>query len=188
MKNIRIYTPNKYNNSNYEKVEENIYKTQSTLEGALKSFNNKEIIEKINSLNNWKLGFDPKYPNMDAVEYDSKMYYKYSNQPMLGNLIFTAPEPIEIYVTSLVFVQEPEFGENEPNSKMISQYPLEDILEKFGCYCTDFFEKENEEDKENSYQEFASKDIEDIRNLLSIIGKHVYNKKTNDGKIVLVIE
>lgn len=29
-------------------------------------------------------------------------------------------------------------------------------------------------DKVNSYVEFASEDIEDIRNVLSILGKHVY--------------
>jgi hypothetical protein len=37
------------------------------------------------------------------------------------------------------------------------------------------------------YQEFASPDIEDIRNLRSIIGKHVYNKEI-EGFIKLIIE
>ena len=46
---------------------------------------------------------------------------------------------------------------------------------------------ENESDANNSYVEFASDDIEYIRKLLSIIGKHVYNKK--DGEYIkLVIE
>lgn len=64
---------------------------------------------------------------------------------------------------------------------------MEDILDKFGCYCGDNYENENEEDPVNSYVEFVSDNIEEIENLLTIIGKHVYNKI--DGEYVkLVIE
>ena len=92
-----------------------------------------------------------------------------------------------VYVTSIVFEPEPELNENQPSDKYVSQYPLEDILDKFGCYCGDNYEKENEEDPVNSYVEFVSDNLEEIENLLTIIGKHVYNKV--DGEYVkLVIE
>ncbi|MCI8407985.1 MAG: hypothetical protein HFJ09_01770 [Lachnospiraceae bacterium] len=91
-----------------------------------------------------------------------------------------------LYVTSLSFIQEPEYNEGEDASD-ISQYPLEDILDKFYCHISDFYEKLNTEDSSICYQEFASPDIKDVRNLRTIIGKHVYNKE--DGKYVtLVIE
>lgn len=53
--------------------------------------------------------------------------------------------------------------------------------------CTDFYKEENEKDLINAYQEFASKEIENIRNLIKITGKHVYNKEEN-GNIKLIIE
>lgn len=122
------------------------------------------------------------------VIYNDKKYYKvkddeeeviYENEPDDESQI--------TYVTSIMFEQEPEFGENEPSNWMISQYPLEDILEKFNCYCYDSYTEENENDSVNSYIEFASDDVKDIENLLTIVGKHVYNKE--DGEYVkLIIE
>lgn len=127
MKNIRIYHAPKYNTSEYEEIETNIYKTLEKDQGEI------------------------------------------------------------IYVTSLMFEQEPEYGENEPDGAEVSQYPLEDILDKFLCACEDFYEEENEKDPVNSYMEFVSPNIQDIKDLLSIVGKHVYNKE--DGEYIeLIIE
>lgn len=61
----------------------------------------------------------------------------------------------------------------------ISQYPPEDILDEFGCWISDFYYDLNTEDSTVCYQEFASGTQEEIKNLRSIIGKHVYEK--NDG-------
>lgn len=80
-----------------------------------------------------------------------------------------------IYVTTLSFVQEPEFGEGT-NAAEISQYPLEALLDDFLCYVSDFYPELNTADSQVCYQEFACPDIENIRNLRSIIGKHVYDK------------
>lgn len=63
------------------------------------------------------------------------------------------------YVTSLSFIQEPEFDEGT-DASYISQYPLEDILDKFSCYISDFYEELNLEDSQKCYQEFASFNIE----------------------------
>lgn len=91
-----------------------------------------------------------------------------------------------LFVTSLSFVQEPELGEDK-TAESISQYPLEDILDKFYCHVSDFYEDLNVEGSETCYLEFASDDKEDIINLRSIIGKHVFNKEAN-GIVELVID
>ncbi len=62
----------------------------------------------------------------------------------------------------------------------ISQYPLEDILDEFYVYLYDDYIKENSEDKVNSYVEFASEDIEDVRKVITILGRHVYNYEEGD--------
>lgn len=91
-----------------------------------------------------------------------------------------------LYVTSLSFVQEPEFNESA-NASDITQYPLEDVLDKFYCHISDFYEGVNTVDSQKCYQEFASHDLEDIRNLRFLIGKHIYNKEI-EGYIKLIIE
>lgn len=96
----------------------------------------------------------------------------------------------ELFVTSLSFEQEPEYDEgSSPNN--ISQYPLEDVLDEFLVYIGDFYDEINAKSENTCYLEYCSDDIEDIQKLLSIIGKHVYNKQEErDGKtyVNLVIE
>lgn len=95
-----------------------------------------------------------------------------------------------LYVTSLSFVQEPEFEEGE-FADVISQYPLEDILDKFYCHISDFYKELNVSASKICYLEFAAMSIDDIKNLRTIIGKHVYNKNVEEnGKtyVKLIIE
>lgn len=95
-----------------------------------------------------------------------------------------------LYVTSLSFEQEPEYEEGN-YADDISQYPLEDLLDEFCCYISDFYEDLNVSDSKVCYLEFASEEIDDIKELRSIIGKHVYNKDCEeDGETYakLVIE
>lgn len=91
-----------------------------------------------------------------------------------------------LYVTSLTFIQEVELGEGQDASE-ISQYPLEDVLDKFYCYVSDYYESLNLAQSQSCYLELASSNLEDIRQLHSIIGKHVYNKEI-DGYVQLIIE
>lgn len=91
-----------------------------------------------------------------------------------------------IYVTSLSFVQEPEFGEGA-NAAEISQYPLEELLDEFGCWINDFYGDLNTEDSAVCYQEFASGTAEEIKDLRSIIGKHAY-MQTDGQYMKLCIE
>lgn len=87
------------------------------------------------------------------------------------------------YVTSLSFVQEPEFDEGE-YADNISQYPLEDVLERFYCHISDFYEELNVSDSKTCYLEFAAAKPGNIKRLRSMIGKHVYNKDyEEDGNV-----
>ena len=81
------------------------------------------------------------------------------------------------YVTSLSFEQEPEYGEGT-DSRVISQYPLEDVLDAFMVYISDFYDVENSAGRTLCHLEFTSDDIADIRKLRSLIGKTV---RTDNG-------
>ena len=117
--------------------------------------------------------------NYNAAKYSSPEY------TMVADGIYETVDNGEtIYVTSLSFVQEAEFGEGE-NAADISQYPLEEILDRFMCYVSDFYSDLNTADSQVCYQEFAGTAIEDLQELRSIIGKHVYEKE--DGEYVKVV-
>ena len=94
-----------------------------------------------------------------------------------------------IFVTSLRFQQEPELGEGV-DAEHISQYPLEDLLDHFTVYISDFY-KELNVSTSICHLEFAGFDLASIQNLRQIIGKHVYNRTVridNTDHIELVIE
>ena len=96
----------------------------------------------------------------------------------------------DAYVTSLSFEQEPEFEEGADSSD-ISQYPLEDVLDKYYVAVNDFYENLNDGSSNTCYLEFSGASIENIENLLQIVGKHVYNgEEEMDGEtyIKLIIE
>lgn len=79
------------------------------------------------------------------------------------------------YVTSLQFEQEPELDEGI-SAADISQYPLEDILDQYGVFISDFYPSLNDKQSSTCYLEFKSPNIDSVINLRSIIGKHVYNQ------------
>ena len=96
----------------------------------------------------------------------------------------------DAYVTTLSFEQEPEYEEGSDSSD-ISQYPLEDVLDKYYVAVSDFYEDLNDGSSNTCYLELSGESLEDIENLLEIVGKHVYNKEEeSDGKtyIKLIIE
>lgn len=194
MKNIRFYNSSKYEGKEYENVEANIYKTYVRTEEndsflALEGIQDDELAKKIEQLDGWKQGtgkFDDEYY---VIEFEGRKYYREMDNEDDWIMIDSNDgyEKKVTYVTSIVFEPEPEYGENEPTDSQVSQYPLEDILDEFFCSCFDFYEEENEKDPVNSYIEFGSDDIEDIRNITTIIGKHVYNKEDGDY-VKLIIE
>ena len=94
------------------------------------------------------------------------------------------------YVTALSFEQEPELGEGG-NAAEISQYPLEDLLDRFMVYVSDYFEEYNVPGNATCLLEFSGDSEEDIAELRTIIGRHVYNReRVSDGKtyIDLIVE
>lgn len=192
MKNIRIYTAPKYKSDLYEEVEPNIYKTYVAPDNSrclsLKSITDKEKIEILNSLDSWKVNDDNFGEKYYVIVHEGKKYYKeIDDEQYIYVNANDDSQPELSYVTSIMFEQEPEYGENETSDSYVSQYPLEDILEEFDCELLDFYEDENTLDSLNSYIEFASSDIDDIKNILSIVGKHVYNKEDGDY-VKLIIE
>lgn len=95
-----------------------------------------------------------------------------------------------LFFVTLSFIQEPELGEGN-NASYISQYPLEDILDKFDVFVSDFYEKENIKGNDICCLEFASSNAKDIINLLTIVNKHVYNKNMiidGEESVALIIE
>ena len=114
-------------------------------------------------INNYK---SEKYNNSDIYEEVEQGIYLNKNE--------------KNYVTSLSFVQETKYLEGikaeelseytkkeikETMTYCISQYPLEDILDKFNCYVSDFYENLNSFKSKISYLEFASTDLQNIQNL-----------------------
>ena len=156
---------------------------------AVKECSDKELAASLLRADGWTPGTGDFLEDYLILAHAGKRYYReIENVNTDEDIVFEDPydsnDPKMIYVTSVVFEPEPELGENEPTDSFVSQYPLEDILDKFFVYCYDDYSEENASDQVNSYVEFASDDIADIRGVLSIIGKHVYNKE--DGDYVLL--
>lgn len=106
------------------------------------------------------------FKNYEAPKYETAAYKK------IEDGIYQIEDT---YVTSLTFEQETDkFGEENGSPKMISQTPLEDLLDEFFVYVTDFYEQENAQSQVTCYQEFGSDQVENIRKLRSIIGKSFY--------------
>lgn len=197
MKNIRFYEAEKYRTPDFEEVEDKIFKTYKTVSESddylgLRQLEDAELAEKLMQAEGWEQGTGELLEDYLLLTYEGKTYYRDSedigteDDVVMVNMDDPS-NPEEIFVTSIVFEAEPEYDENEPSDSMISQYPLEDILDKYFLYVNDDYIEENAGDPVNSYVEFASEDIEDIRSALEILGKHVYNFEEN-GYIKLRIE
>lgn len=81
----------------------------------------------------------------------------------------------DIYVTSLTFEMENDrYGEEDGSPQYLPQVPVEGLLDEFELFVTDFYEELNKASETVCYQEFGSFDIENIRNLRTLIGKRFY--------------
>ncbi len=100
----------------------------------------------------------------------------------------------DYYLTSLTFECEDTDGDEdeEASPQHIPQYPLEDLLDKFFVHVSDFYQELNNNSEKTCYQEFAGSDIENIRELRTIIGKRAYLKLDDpddeDSYVELIIE
>lgn len=194
MKNIRNYDAPKYSTSEFTKVEEGIYRTVYHIDDsdgnlALQGLDEGEARDAVMALTDWKSFDDEDLEDLTYTFYNGKRYCKETDEDSGEVTIYEDMYQggREMFVTSVVFEPQPELDENEPTDSQISQYPLEDILDEFMCEVGDDYPEKNARDSANSYIEFASEDIEDIRKVRGIIGKNVYNKP--DGEYVkLIIE
>ena len=179
------------------KVEDMIYKTVEEISDddgnfALKQCEDNELVSNLLKSEEWTQGTGDFLEDNLILIYKGKRYYRDienvgTDDDIIYEDMYDSTEKKLIYVTYIVYEPEPEFGENKPDDKYVSQYPLEDILDEFYIYCYDSYDTENTLDKKNSYIEFVSDNIEDIRKILTLIGKHVYNRE--DGEYVkLIIE
>lgn len=94
------------------------------------------------------------------------------------------------YFLSISFEQEPKYEEGVDASN-ISQYPIEDIMDRFTVHVSDFYKELNLKGKKECYIEFSSNKLENLVALKTIIGKHVYNAVvTENGEqlVDLIIE
>lgn len=117
----------------------------------------------------------------DASKYAGKEYNKVSNG------IFKKDNA---FYMSFSFEQEPELEEDKDSSD-ISQYPLEDLLDKFNVHISDFYKDINSKAKKQCVIEVSSPHQEPLENMRTIMGKHVYNRNVvqNGEEVVdLIIE
>ena len=104
--------------------------------------------------------------------------YMTSDFQKISDGIYKTKSPYDsndIFVTSLTFEMEPEcYGEENASSNNLTQIPIEGILDEFNLFVTDFYEQLNQSSEIICYQEFGSLDLEDIKNLRTLIGKRFY--------------
>lgn len=123
------------------------------------------------------------FQNYKAEKYGSDKYKEVEDG------IYQTADPFgmndgDIYVTSLTFeLENDRYGEEDGTPRFIPQVPLEDLLDKFYVFVSDFYEDLNNASETVCYQEFGAPDIEDIRNLRTLIGKKFYAKPyVEDGE------
>ncbi len=124
-------------------------------------------------MKNFQLYNAAKYQNTDEYEKVEEGIYKNNGT----------------YVTSLTFeMDNSRLGEEEAcPSYMPDDCPLEDLLDHFYVSVSDFYEDLNKNSEVTCYLEFDAFEIEDIRKLLTLIGKQYYFVES-DGGLRSVIE
>lgn len=99
--------------------------------------------------------------------------YMTSDFQKISDGIYKTKSPYDsndIFVTSLTFEMEPEcYGEENASPSNLTQIPIEGILDEFNLFVTDFYEPLNQSSEIICYQEFGSLDLEDIKNLRTLI-------------------
>ena len=109
--------------------------------------------------------------------FTSKKYMT-SDFQKISDGIYKTKSPYDsndIFITSLTFEMEPEcYGEENASPSNLTQIPIEGILDEFNLFVTDFYEQLNQSSEIICYQEFGSLDLENIKNLRTLIGKRFY--------------
>lgn len=146
------------------------------------SISDEELADKLRQADGWKRGEEPEEEYLVLI-YEGKKYYRNYIDPDYEITVNMCDEPELTYMTSIVFETEPELGETKAETVNFLRRKLLFTL----IWGYDRYSKENAADPVNTYVEFVSTDIDDIRGVLGIIGKHVYNKEDGE-QVILVIE
>jgi hypothetical protein len=123
--------------------------------------------------------------NISVLKLDK--YNELSNYLMEEDGVYKDLRDTDVTNYRIALSFELENGEDE-------QYPLEDILDKYYLYVSDFLEQTNNftEKLPNVLKLELAGELEDIQDVKYIIGKRVYNESfiKEDGKnyVRLVIE
>lgn len=135
------------------------------------------------------------FQNYTPEKYAGPDYQKVEEGIYRGKNPYWQPGSLmeDVFVTSLTFEMEPDcYGEEGGCPQDITQTPFEDILDTFFVYVTDFYDDLNRDSAKICYQEFGSSDIENIRNLRTLIGKRFYavpcDGDEDDEEYEIVIE
>ena len=132
----------------------------------------------MNGQNNKISGYKGK--NMKNITIFESEKYNDANYRKKGDGIY---EMNDQFYISISFTQEPEFGEGTDSTE-ISQYPLEDILDNYGVFVSDFYEELNNGQSNTCYLEFASPSLDNVTNLLEIVDKHVFLQTVKEDERV----
>lgn len=117
-----------------------------------------------------------KYNDQERYTLHSGFVYKDATGGVAGKMgLSTNP----VYCVTLYA----ELEDNEEDT----QYPLEDILDKYYVNCTDVMEEKEEDGKRIFIFEIEGSDEKSIMTIADFVGKRVYNYEEN-GYIKLGIE
>lgn len=142
------------------------YKKQSNFEAL-----EKELKEEYNVMKNISLDKCQKYEDADQYKFVENGIYLDLND-----------EDDSKYRMTVTYELESDENNN--------QFPLEDILNEYYLYVSDFLESENDCNP-NIFKIELAGELSDIQKAQNIIGKKVYNKDVLDGneiRVSLVIE
>ena len=191
MKNIRILDAPKYSGKAYRKTAiEGVYTTrliplQEDGNLFLQEVTEQALADRLRAMDGWTKGETELVEDMLVITYDGQVYYR--TLPEDGDMVLEIEqqEPEKVYVCSLAFEQEPEFGEGSDSSDL-SQYPLEDILDEFGCWISDAYDELNAQKSATCVLEFASSNRNNTKRLLELVGKTARVEEV-DGRCSLKI-
>lgn len=109
-----------------------------------------------------------KYDNKERyIQYEGFVYKDITGG--VGGKMGITEEPV--YCVTLY--AELEDGED-------TQYPLEDVLDKYYVNCTEVMEEKEEDGKRIFIFEIEGVDEESIKTIANFVGKRVYNYKDGD--------
>ncbi len=138
------------------------------------------------------------FQNYTPEKYAGPDYQKVEEGIYYGKNPYRSPGKgyEDLFVTSLTFEMEPDcYGEEGGCPQDITQIPFENILDDYSVFVTDFYDDLNKSSDRICYQEFGSYNLENIKNLRSLIGKRFYavpceadDEDAEDEEYKIVIE